>query len=1663
MVSKSNKRAESHAHRRPSRSAVLVLALVAWGLVWAGRLPAQTPEFPLLTNISQVRALTRDQAASHRPVAVRGVVTYCEPSGWMLFIQDAGDAVYVGYSNKTVAVLPGDWVEVRGLSHPGVFNPCVADAELTVLGRRERLPALPVTLKDMTDGKLDGRWVQLTGVIHRAAANGDKLQLELAVEGGSLPVTVANVTKKKATGAALVDAVVQVQGVCGVEFGGNEKVTGGHIYVPSLAANVTVLEPPRSNVLAEPFQLAANLPTLAAAPGLTRRVWVRGLWLGQTNDLVWLQDSSGVVCAQSVQSVPGRPGEKVEAAGFSARNGTGVWLEDALVQIMGRPLTNDPPAPDGLLPVLCSIEDINELPTSAAARRGHPVRLRGVVTYADSSLDRVFVQDETGGIAVLVPEGAVPVEFRQGVEVDGFTGVDGRRTFVVQQARWRVWQTNAPLPQPRVATIVDFARGRVQNAWVQVAGLVQGLTNRGSYVDLNVRLDGGELHARSPQGHFPPLEDREAVVTGVANAQWDVQGRPVELRLFVPAASHIELPELAKATPFSLPSTPVRYLSQRGNPAWNPLKRVKARGVVTAQRLGESLFLYDGLDTLFVTSAQRTPLQPGDVVEVAGWPVANAFSAELEDAIFRPLAQTRPLPQPRAVGVKEALAGQCDAQLVQMEGRLLEMTAREGRPCLVLQAEAVFDAILETPGQEARLRTLEPGCRLRVTGVCSVLIDKNNQPKSFFLHLRTADDVQVVTLAPWWSFRRALRWGAMMALVVLVALGWGLLQRRRVEKQQGLLRLHARQQETLSDLGYHLSLAATSREAARVIADTADELLGWDAFAVDLYVSERNQMRPLLAIDVIDGRRQEATDQSEFLEPSPRFQRVLEQGPFLHEASQTGTLALDARPFGDKARPSACILYAPIRNGTKITGLLSIHSYQSGAYDEANLKLLQSLADHCAGALERIQAEENLRHANEELEERVRRRTAELSEANESLRREIAERQQAEAARRESEQRYATFADLLPVCIYSKDLEGRFTFVNAQFCRELGQPKEDIIGKTDYDFSPPELAQKYRRGDQCVIDTRQRLEIVEEHHAGPDGRPSYIQIVKFPVFNTSGELLGTQGVWWDATERRKAELALARAHAELEQRVAERTEELSCANTRLTQEIAERKQIEAALRQAEGEMEKLANFARFNPNPVFEFAADGRLTYFNESARHMARILKKQHPAEFLPPDVVATVRACLATGESKLRQETRLGPRTLSWSFFPIQPSQVVHCYAGDVTERLNLEAQFRQSQKMESVGRLAGGVAHDFNNILTVIQGHAGLLESGMVAAHRITESAAEITKAAERAAHLIRQLLTFSRKQPMQLGLVDLNEAVSNLSGMIGRLIGEDVALHVHFATHPPVARADQGMIDQVLLNLAVNARDAMPNGGHLTVRLETLVLAASDLRSHPEGRAGSFVCLSATDTGCGMTEEVLAHLFEPFFTTKGVGKGTGLGLATVYGIVQEHSGWIEVTSAPGQGASFRVYLPRMDGPSPPPPRPEEPETLPGGNETILVVEDEQPVRELVCRVLRSYGYRVLVAESGVAALQVWQEHHASINLVMTDIVMPEGLSGLELAERLQAEKPGVKIILSSGYSLDEAPEGLEPKPGLAFLPKPYQVGTLVHTVRQCLDMRPAAGPG
>lgn len=401
-------------------------------------------------------------------------------------------------------------------------------------------------------------------------------------------------------------------------------------------------------------------------------------------------------------------------------------------------------------------------------------------------------------------------------------------------------------------------------------------------------------------------------------------------------------------------------------------------------------------------------------------------------------------------------------------------------------------------------------------------------------------------------------------------------------------------------------------------------------------------------------------------------------------------------------------------------------------------------------------------------------------------------------------------------------------------------------------------------------------------------------------------------------------------------------------------------------------------------------------------------------------------------------------------------QPRIVVN--ARDITDQRRLEEQFRQVQKMEAIGRLAGGVAHDFNNILAVIMMQAEMTGQMDGLPERAREGIQKILSAAERAANLARQLLLFSRRQIFHPRDVELNELVTSLGhNVLQRALGEDVRLEWKLHPQPLWLQADPGMLDQVLMNLALNARDAMPEGGTLTIETSEIVLDEAAARSHPGVTPGPYVCLSVRDTGVGIPSEVMPHIFEPFFTTKELSKGTGLGLATVFGIVQQHRGWITVESEPGQGATFRVYFPgRSQGtPVVPALTVQKSSSMPRGTETLLVVEDEVSVRGLMRTVLERQGYTVLEAANGFEALERWQAHQAQVDLLLTDLVMPGGMSGQQLGRRLRQERPALKVIYLSGYSAEMAGRVPGLQPGERFMSKPFTSEQLLRTVREVLE--------
>jgi len=625
----------------------------------------------------------------------------------------------------------------------------------------------------------------------------------------------------------------------------------------------------------------------------------------------------------------------------------------------------------------------------------------------------------------------------------------------------------------------------------------------------------------------------------------------------------------------------------------------------------------------------------------------------------------------------------------------------------------------------------------------------------------------------------------------------------------------------------------------------------------------------------------------------------------------------------------------------------------------------------------------------------------------------------------------------IPDIAWLKDNESRFIAVNEPFGRACGYSPEELVGKTDLDIWPKELADSYRADDRDVMESRQ-MKRVEEPLEDREGKQKWIETIKVPILGDGGEVIGTVGIARDITIRKEKE-----------------------------------KLAEDALVESE---ERYRSLVDNSPEMIF-IVCDGRIVYMNDTG---LKLLGASFADEVVGKPIMAFIhpesrelirqRAQEVVGQRKrtelvAQKYLKLNGDDLEVEAMGLpvlyrnQPATQV--YARDITIRKEMEdalfrsrEQLRQAQKMEAVGRLAGGVAHDFNNFLTAINGYAELLTTRVVDGGSVPREIAEIRKVGERAAKLTRQLLAFSRKQVLMPKVFDMNEVVAGVSEMLRRFIGENIEFRTSFCKDLWPVKADPGQIEQVIMNLAINARDAMPEGGTLAIETENVMVSEPLPAGTAHVPTGQYVVLGVSDTGCGIDQATMSHLFEPFFTTKVKGKGTGLGLATVYGIVKQSGGFILVDSEPGKGTTFSLYLSRTESKEKAEAAATDRETLSRGKGVMIVVEDQEEIRNLVVEVLGMQGYTVLKAANGDEAMQISRTTDEKIQMLLTDLVMP-GMSGKELAERMKRELPGLKVLFMSGYAAgDGSMESILP-PGGNFLAKPFTLGDLTQKVKAVLD--------
>jgi PAS domain S-box-containing protein len=709
------------------------------------------------------------------------------------------------------------------------------------------------------------------------------------------------------------------------------------------------------------------------------------------------------------------------------------------------------------------------------------------------------------------------------------------------------------------------------------------------------------------------------------------------------------------------------------------------------------------------------------------------------------------------------------------------------------------------------------------------------------------------------------------------------------------------------------------------------------------------------------------------------------------------------------------LIALPLRVAGSSFGTLAIYSEQKGAFESSEVELLTEMANNLAYGITAIRSQD--------------------------------EGKRATAALREAEARYRQLVEEVPAISYVAEAGalGRFLYVSPQIKTILGYRPEDCLSDERFwwDHLNPEDHPIALQEDSWEVG---RPFQVEYRMRRQDGQDVWIRDESVVFLEPGTGKRMTRGLLIDVTEQKAADEALRQSEERYRLFVAQSSEGIFRMEYKppVPVDVPIEEQLRLGLNN--GYMAECNDaMARMYGRASGQNLIGEPLTSFLVLNDPVTR----QFMENFIRAGYQTTdqeSREIDSHGQKKIFRNTMIGT---------VVDGHWVRTWGitRDVTERVHLEEQLRNAQQLEAIGRLAGGVAHDFNNILSIIMGHGELLLAIAGGDERTRNGLEQIRRAADRAASLTQQLLAFSRKQVLQPKVLDLNEAVADVQKMLSRVIGEDIELIASLHPSLVAVKVDPGQVEQVLMNLAVNARDAMPQGGKLIMETSNLELSAEQARDL-ELTPGRYVSLTVIDTGQGMAPGTLSHVFEPFFTTKPMGKGTGLGLATVYGIVKQSGGSIQVESEPGLGTTFHIYLPAADGDMGKKPGPAASVKVAGGTETILVAEDEPDLRVLTRIFLEGYGYKVLEASSAEQAIQAAELFSGPIDLLLTDVIMP-GMSGRQLAERIQSKRPQAKVTYMTGYTDDMVVQHKVLEPGVQLLQKPFTKVDLALKVRATLD--------
>ncbi len=1558
-----------------------------------------------LTRAAQVRALSPEQAARGLPVRLNGVVTFSDVEAGLLFFHDGTGGVFLALRDPT-AMPAGTRVEVTGIAQLGSHLPYVAQAGLADLGVMAFPAPRTVSFDELATGAEDSNWIQTEGVVRSYQVSRDQARLVLAANGKRILARVRELDEASWDPVDLVDAEVRIQGVSGAPATGSSE---------GILLDVLIPHPRFVEIRARgvsPFQLPVRttgwLRESFPTNTFVHRVRIQGILETESGVRMRVRDREGVVNLGTASlTLPTGTNATVEVIGFPGGDRANPRLEDVRVSMLSLQRSSQsstnaqaPSAPpDVFLPVLHEIDEIRRLPREEAGK-GYPVRLKGVVTFAhvmENGLYLLFVQDATGGIFVQddFPE---PTLFRPGGVVD-LEGTTDRGGFspVVKKTKMTL-QGEAPLPAARVSSAEELLTGRKDSQRVRVRGVIVREERDGGTVRLGLLVGGTLIDVFVPSGAgIKPediLTDAAVRMDGVCAVRWNEKNQLTGLALHVRRWEDVQVIESAPADLFASPPRSIRSLFQF-DLAKDSGRRQHVRGMVSLHLPGQGLFLQDQSDGLFIPAKLEREFEPGEEVQAVFFLRFGEMGAAILEPRFRSSGfKTNLVAQPLTAGAVEL--EDLKNRYVVVEARLLEHRKGTNQTLMVCQSgDRLFEVRAAIPSLRGVVQSFGVGSVLRIRGVWAAQGGGFLRAEGAGLWLGSGKDVELIDFPPWWTARYAAAVGGGLLVIFLVGLVWVNLLRRQVGERT------AQSQQALA----LLQAALAQSPSGIVIADAKDGAIRLANPAALRFRKQQGAANPEIpaAPHYSDWQilHPDGTDYP--WHEQPLF-RALSRG----ELTRDEEIILRNSSGGDLwVEVNAAPILDP--QGAITSGIVVFHDVTGRKQSEQVRQCVAHISEVALSA-----------RTLEELYPKI----------------------------------HSIIGQVIPAPNFFVALKG-------------GQ--EDLIDFPYYsdEKDPPSPS---RRAGTGLTEYVLRL-----------GTPVLATAEQIEAWKSKGQVSasGTIPSCWLGVPLRTQEQTIGVMAVQSYSnaiRFGEREKDLLLLMSYPVANAIERKRVDVELQESQ---ERFSRAFHLSPDAINLNRMDnGVYIDVNEGFTRLSgytreEALGQSSLSESMSLWVNPKDRRMLVAGlqdrgevtglEADFRcKDGRIITGLMSARILTLKGVKCILSITRDITERKRaeeereqLQAQLLQAQKMESIGRLAGGVAHDFNNMLQAILGNVALATEETPPSNPIWEHLVEIQKAAERSAALTRQLLAFARKQTVSPKVLDLNDTVAGMLKMLQRLVGENIQLAWLPGSNLWPVKVDPSQVDQVLANLIVNARDAVRDGGRISIQTSNVTVDNAQARAHAEWNPGKFVQLSVIDTGCGMDEATKAHLFEPFFTTKAAGKGTGLGLATVYGIVKQNRGFLGVQTELGRGTTFQIYLPRAVSTS----LPAEESARAGllrGTETILLVEDEPQVLVLGQRILRQYGYHVLAAQLPEEAIQLATSFSEPIHLLVTDVVMP-GMNGRELSERLTTIKPGLKCLYMSGYTADVvAHEGVLEE-GVQLLQKPFTIEALTQRVREVLEGR------